>query len=94
MRLFVPNKYIGLVVGRNGWFVKELQSKHNIYIETPKFDICNFFQLYGQRDKLLIIKQLIFEHISNKTGINFAIKYDLDDIYFVETLIDNSIIPK
>ncbi|KAH7645449.1 kh domain containing protein 2 [Dermatophagoides farinae] len=52
IRLFIPDKYIGLVVGRNGWFVKDLQTMHNIYIETPKFNICNFFQLFGPRNSI------------------------------------------
>ncbi|KAI7691357.1 RNA-binding protein MEX3A, partial [Sarcoptes scabiei] len=83
-RLFIPIKYIGLVVGRNGWFVKNLQSKYQIHIETPKFDLCNYFQLYGQRERLHIVKELIFEHILKKTGIRFNQKQESDDVFFIE----------
>ena len=80
----MPNKYIGLVVGRNGWFVKELQLKFHIYIETPKYELCNYFQLYGTRETLYHIKNLVHEHIYKKTGIKLVERDEGFDVYFEE----------
>lgn len=86
IRLFIPNRYIGLVVGRNGWFVKALQQKYQIYIETPKFELCCYFQLYGPKERLQTVKKSIFDHILKKTGIRFTEQIDKDsgDIYLIE----------
>lgn len=80
----MPPKYIGLVVGRNGWFVKKLQMKFNIYIETPKFDLCNYFRLYGVKENLEQVKCMIYDHILKKTGITLTEVLENEQIYFVD----------
>lgn len=68
VRLHIPDRFVGLVVGRNGWFVKVLQARFNVHIETPKFELRTFFLIYGIEANVRKTIQAIMEHISMKNN--------------------------
>lgn len=68
LKVHIPDRYVGLVVGRNGWFVKVLQARFNVHIETPKFEIRTHFTIYGPRQSVDETVKAIVEHISNKNN--------------------------
>ena len=85
MKLYIPSHYVGLVIGRNGRVVRELQAKFNIHIETPKFDIRQFFAVYGSKVSIELTFNAIRELLVKKSGVCFTeVMKEENEIHFLE----------
>ncbi|KAJ6219815.1 hypothetical protein RDWZM_005627 [Blomia tropicalis] len=71
MKLFVPTRFIGLVIGRSGNIVRDLQTTHKVYIETPKFELRQYFRIFGSMDDIIATVSAIKALLVAKSGICF-----------------------
>lgn len=87
IKLYVPGHFVGLVVGINGWHIKNLRSKFNVYIEARKDPILefNFLLMWGQQEQLIMAKTAIFDYIVRKTNAKLIELALFDTIYFFQT---------
>ena len=85
MKLFLPNRFIGLVIGRNGNIVREIQTTHKVYVETPKYDVRQFFRVYGIRTDIIAAVEAIQRMLHAKTMIELSIFYrNQDEVHLLE----------
>lgn len=88
LNLIIPSFLIGLIVGRNGNTIRNIQKTTKTYIETPKIvDNSSAFKINGLKANVESAKRLIIDHVKNKTNRNFKtlvlttgdIKLNFDD---------------
>ncbi|KAH9393283.1 PREDICTED: RNA-binding E3 ubiquitin-protein ligase MEX3C-like [Rhagoletis zephyria] len=86
IKLFVPTRYVGLVIGRNGRIVRELQTAHQVFIETPKFDLRHYFCIYGTELAIHSAIKAIYELLVKRSGICFSQSQNQvgNEVHFVE----------
>ncbi|CAG2179158.1 unnamed protein product, partial [Oppiella nova] len=73
VNLRTPNDLIGLIVGRNGATIRNIQKVSETYIETPKESHNQWFTMTGLTANVENAKHMIAEHVSLKTNRHFYI---------------------
>jgi len=68
----IPSFLIGLIVGRNGNTIRNIQKMTDTYIETPKFEEMTAFRITGRATNVQSAKNAIMVHIKSKTNRNFT----------------------
>lgn len=68
IKVRVPYRVVGLVVGPKGATIKSIQQTTNTYIVTPSRDKEPVFEVTGSLDNVENARKAILEHISNRTG--------------------------
>ncbi|XP_054165748.1 RNA-binding protein MEX3B-like [Oppia nitens] len=75
LNLLIPSSLIGLIVGRNGNTIRNIQKLTETYIETPKMvDNSSSFRITGLGSNVETAKQCIIDHVMSKTNHNFSIE--------------------
>ncbi len=72
LNLIIPSFLIGLIVGRNGNTIRNIQKTTDTYIETPKMDELTAFKISGKAANVESAKNAIIAHIKAKTNRNFT----------------------
>lgn len=67
----VPIFLVGLIVGKNGNNIRNVQRETNTYIETPKKDEPPIFKITGQRKKVSEAITKIQNHAKEKANLDF-----------------------
>jgi len=73
LNLIIPTFMIGLIVGRNGNTIRNIQKMTETYIETPKVSENSFFRITGLRANVETAKHCIIDHVRTKTDTDFRI---------------------
>ncbi|CAG2119876.1 unnamed protein product [Medioppia subpectinata] len=73
LNLIIPSYMIGLIVGRNGNTIRNIQKITETYIETPKVCENSSFRITGVMRNVEIAKQYIIEHVKSKSNLPFRI---------------------
>src|SRR6218665_1530838 len=82
--IHLPAKYVGLVVGRFGRTVREMQKKFNVYIDTPRTRNSSHFVIYGLEHNLKTVLESIHQSLTWKTKMTFQLRKEKD--YYIEPL--------
>merc|ERR1719379_758261 len=77
VKVRVPYKVVGLVVGPRGSTIKRIQQQTHTYIVTPSREKDPVFEVTGLPENVEVAKQEIEQHISARAGAGF-IDRDLD----------------
>ncbi|OTF79186.1 KH domain containing protein [Euroglyphus maynei] len=67
--LFLPARYIGLVVGKKGSIIKRIMESSDTTIVTPKVNTLNGFKIHGTPEKIRLAINMIKEHILSTSNV-------------------------
>ncbi|KAH9423924.1 K y RNA-binding domain [Dermatophagoides pteronyssinus] len=67
--LFLPARYIGLVVGKKGSIIKRIMESSDTTIVTPKVNTLNGFKIHGKVEKIRLAIDMIKEHILSTSNV-------------------------
>ena len=67
LNLFLPSRYIGLVVGKKGSVIKRIVDQSGATIVTPKVYTLNGFKIYGTDETIRKAIDLIKDHITTSS---------------------------
>ena len=68
IKVRVPYRVVGLVVGPKGATIKRIQQQTNTYIVTPSRDKEPIFEVTGLQDNVERAREEIESHIATRTG--------------------------
>lgn len=74
MNLYLPARYIGLVVGKKGASIKRIMDMSGVTIVTPKVNTINIFELYGTDYQLRKAVDCIKLHIMSNNNVTITEK--------------------
>ena len=77
VKVRVPYKVVGLVVGPRGSTIKRIQNETHTYIVTPSREKDPVFEVTGLPENVEVAKQEIEAYIATRTGTG-SIDRDLD----------------
>ena len=75
IRVRVPIKLVGLVVGSKGATIKSIQQRTDTYIITPSREKDPVFEVKGQEVNVVNARRLVYEHICERTGMQIMNLY-------------------
>lgn len=67
--LFLPARYIGLVVGKKGSIIKKIMEISGTTIVTPKVNTLNGFKIHGSPGQIRQAIDLIKDHIHSTSNV-------------------------
>lgn len=67
--LFLPARYIGLVVGKKGSIIKRIMDMSGTTIVTPKVNTLNGFKIHGTTGQIRIAIDMIKDHILTTSNV-------------------------
>ncbi|KAH9404321.1 Mex-3 RNA binding member C [Tyrophagus putrescentiae] len=69
LNLYLPSRFIGLVVGKKGSSIKRIMEMSSTTIVTPKVNTINIFEIYGTQWQIQRAVELIKKHITSNNDV-------------------------
>ncbi len=72
LNLYLPSRFIGLVVGKKGSSIKRIMEMSSTTIVTPKVNTINIFEIYGTQWQIQRAVELIKKHITSNNDVSIT----------------------
>lgn len=82
LNLYLPSRYIGLVVGKKGSSIKRIMEMSNTTIVTPKVNTINIFEVFGTHSQIQKAVELIKMHITCNNDVNIIEEANTYEVTF------------